>query len=176
MERGGKSLGSNGVVLESRVGGVGGVGGVEVRGLRQGQYWGLATGRQAGARTCRDRCEKRWISGRGGRSSKRSCGSSGAVVRHSRSVRFPVQQSSCPLSHAAARVGGQIRGGRPGFVWRTPPALAADQASAVPDGQSAQLRSHWAVLNVIRRLTRFAGSSPNSSWSLESAATPPPSW
>jgi len=89
-------------------------GGVEVRGLRQGQYWRLAAGRQRGARTCRDRCERRRTSGRGGRSSRWSCGSSGAAVRHSRSVRFPVRQSSCPLSRAGARVGGHIRGGRSG--------------------------------------------------------------
>jgi len=38
-----------------------------------------------------------------------------ADVRHSRFVRFPVRQSSCPLSRAGARVGGQIRGGRSRF-------------------------------------------------------------
>jgi hypothetical protein len=32
------------------------------------------------------------------------------------------------------------------LVWRTPPALAADQRATVPDVQSAQLCGHWAML------------------------------
>jgi len=119
---------------------------VEVRGLGRGQYSGSVVGRLACASTYRDRCERRRTSGRGGRSSKRSCGSSGAVVRHSRPVRFPVRQLTCPLSRAGARVGGQIRGGRSRFVWRTGRAHRRSVEAAASDGQLARLRGHWAIL------------------------------